>query len=96
MCSCPYNTKAAVLVTIEQNVRQIVVHDKFQKIIAGRGMRPAILVTMLHAEAVTLCTLLESAVVIGVPSAAILYTIFVIVVMYHLMQQCGCDLLYRA
>ena len=95
MCACPYNTKAAVLVAVEQDIRQAIVHNKHQQAIAGCGMRPAVFIAVRHTKAMAFGALLEAAVVVGVPSAAILYAIFIVVVMHHLVKQRSCHFFDR-
>ena len=50
-------------------------------------MTPSVFVAVLYDEAVRLCRCLESAVVVGVASAAILYALLVVEVMHHFVKQ---------
>lgn len=82
---------AAVFVAVDENVGQIVVQAELQQMVAGACDRPAVFVMMFHKETMCDGAVPESSVVVCPSSAAILNAINVIVVMYHLMQQCGAD-----
>jgi hypothetical protein len=64
--------EAAELVPIEKNVGQVVLQNDFQKVIAGSGDCPTILVVVIHDQTVSLGGIPELAVVVGVASGAIL------------------------
>ena len=50
-------------------------------------MAPSVFVAVLHRQAVGLCCLFESPVVVCVPPAAILYAVFIVEVVYHFVKQ---------
>ena len=85
--------EAAVLVAIQQNVGQVVLQNHFQKLVAGSGVRPSVLFGVGDNQATGFGCIPELAVVVGVAPAAILNPVDMVVVVYHLMQQSGGDLL---
>ena len=56
-------------------------------------MRPTIFVTVVNDQASAFGGLLESSVVVGVTSAAVLHPLLIVEVMHHFMQQGGSNLL---
>ena len=73
------------LVACDENVRQLVLQDELNEVIARRGQRPAVFLVMLHDKTVALCNFLEAFIVVGVASARVLDAIDVTVVMNHFM-----------
>ena len=76
---------AIKLVACDKNVHQLILQDKFDKVVARRGQRPAVFLVMLHDKAVTLGNLFEALVVVGVSSAGVLDSVDMTVVMAHLV-----------
>ena len=88
--------EAAVLVAVQQDVGQVVLQNHFQKLVAGSGVRPSVLLGVGDNQATGFGGIPELAVVVGVAPAAILNPVDMVVVVNHLMQQrCG-DLLNGA
>ena len=84
-CPCPRNAEARKLVPAYQNIRQPVFKNEVKEQIRGGRMRPPVFVTVRNRQAVGLCRLLESLVVVGIPTATVLYAILIVEVMHHLM-----------
>ena len=95
MCSCSRDGNTVELVARNKNVRQVILQDELNEVIARRGQRPAVFLVMLHDKAVTLGNLFEALVMVGVASAGILDSVDVAVVMDHLMQKRGADVFNR-
>lgn len=93
MCSCSRDGNTVELVARNENVRQVILQDELNEVIARRGQRPAVFLVMLHDKAVTLGNLFEALVMVGVASAGILDSVDMAVVMDHLMQKRGADIL---
>lgn len=91
MCAGACDSVAAVLVAVNENVTQIVVHAELQETITGACDCPSILFVVIHDQSVILGTVSESTVVVGSTTGTVLDTQNVIVVVHHLMQQCSAD-----
>ena len=76
-----------------EDIRQAGFQDEVQQIVSRGGECPAILGVMRHDQAVCLCNLLESLVVVGVVPGGVLDVVQIAVEMYHLMEQRGGDFL---
>ena len=84
------------LVTVYQNVAQIVIQTELQEAVAGTGDCPTVFIVVIDNQASHLGCCLEFAVVVGVAAAAILDALNVVVIVNHLMQQRGGHLFDRA
>ena len=89
----PGRGKLGVFIAGNQDICKPGFQDKVQQIIGRGGKCPAILGVMLHDQAVCLCNLLESLVVVGVVPGGVLDVVQIAVEMYHLMEQRGGDFL---
>ena len=87
MSASSTNLKTAELVSVNQNVAQIMFQNHFQKVITGSGDRPAILVMVINNQTMSQSCISELAIVVGVASAAILNTLHIIVVVNHLVKE---------
>lgn len=92
MSACSRDLETAELIPIEKNVGQVVFQNHFQKLVAGFGDCPAVLLVMVNNQTMGFRCRLELAVVIGVASAAILNPVNVVPVVNHLMQKGGGNL----
>lgn len=90
--ACSRDLETAELVPIQKNVGQVVFQNHFQKLVAGFGDRPAVLVMVIDNQTVGFGCRLELAVVVGVASAAILNAVNVVPVVNHFMQKGGGNL----
>ena len=81
--------KPAVFVPVNQNVGQAVFKDESKERVTGGSMRPSVFVAVLHVQPVGLCRRFEFLIMVGVSPATILYAVFVVEIVYHLMEQ-GC------
>ena len=79
--------KYSSFVPIDENVGQVVVQNELQKLVCGSGMRPTVLRTVGQEQSARLRRALESLIMIGIASGAILDPVDVIIVMHHFMQQ---------
>ena len=91
--SCSSNLETTELIAIQENVCQVILQNHFEKLVAGAGDRPSILVMVIHNQAMGFGCVPELSVVVGVASAAILDPIHMVVIVNHFMQQCGGDFL---
>ena len=85
MRSRSHDGNTVELVARNENVRQVILQDELNEVIARRGQRPAVFLVMLHDKAVTLGNLFEALVMVGVASACVFNAVDVTVVMDHLM-----------
>ena len=86
MCACSGNPVAVELISVYQNVAQIVVQTELQEAVTGRGMRPTVFVAVAHAQAARLGGFLKTAVMVCIAPAAILNAVLIVEVMHHLMK----------
>ena len=92
MSSCACNLKAAELVSVYEDIGKSIFDYKVQKGLRGFGVRPAVFVAVGNAETMTFGASLEFFVVIGVSSAAVLNSVFIVVIMNHFVKKSGGDL----
>ena len=92
-CAAHRDSDAVVFVPVDENVGQVVVQTELKQAIAGRGDRPAVFVMVIHNQAVGLCAVTETTVMVSAASGAILDPVHIAVVMHHFMKQGGCDFL---
>ena len=81
--------EASTVVSVYQNVSEIVFDDKVKKFFRWRSVRPAILFTVCDVQASVFCGLFESLVVICVAATAILNAVNVVVIVNHFVKQSG-------
>ena len=93
MCAGSCDSVAAVFIAVDQDVTQVVVQAELQEAVAGACDRPSVFLVVFYDQAVILCAVTESAVVVCASSGAVLDSQEVIMVVHHLMQQCGTDFL---
>ena len=79
--------KYSSFVSIDENVGQVVVQNELQKLVCGGGMWPTVFGIVGQEQSARLRRALESLIMIGIASGAILDPVDVIVVMHHFMQQ---------
>ena len=91
MCACSWGSEAAVFIAVDEDVTQIIVQTELQETIARACDGPTVLFMMLHDQAMIFGAVTKSAIVVGASTGAVLNTQNVIMIMYHLMQQCGTD-----
>lgn len=91
MCAGSSDSKTAVFIPVDENVTQIVVQAELQETVAGACNGPSVLVVVAHDQAMILCAIPESAVVVGTSTGTVLDAQNVIMVVHHLMEQCGTD-----
>ena len=96
MCAGACNSVAAVLVAVDENVAQIVVQTELQETVAGACDGETVLGVMIHNQTMGFCTVPEFAVVVGTSAGTVLNAQNIIMVVHHLMQQCGTDFLNGA
>ena len=96
MCTGACNLKAGELIAVNQNVGQFIVQAELQESITGGSMTPAVFIRMGNNQTTLFCCCFESFVVVGIAPAAILNPVDIIMVVYHLMQQCGGNFFNRA
>ena len=72
MCAGARDSVAAVFITIDKNVAQIVVQAELQQTVAGACDGPAVFLVVIHDQTVIFCAVPESAVVVSAPTGAIL------------------------
>ena len=87
MCSRSRDGDPAILIPIDQNVRQAVFYDEFKEFFRWGSVRPSVFFAVFDIQTVKLGGFLEALVVVGVASAAILDSVFIVPMMAHLMQQ---------
>ena len=92
MCAGACDSVAAVLVAVNENVTQIVVHAELQETITGACDCPSILFVMIYDQTMSHSAVPESAVVVSTATGAVLDAQNIIMVVHHLMQQCGTNL----
>ena len=89
VCSRSRDGDPAILIPIDQNIRQAVFHNEFKELFRWGSVRPSVFFAVFYVQAVKLGGRLKVLVVIGVASAAILDSVFIVPIMAHLMQQRG-------
>ena len=80
---------AVELIPVYQNVGQVIVQTELEQPVTGACNCPAILRMVRYVQAVSLGTIPEASVVVCIATAAILYTVDVVVIVYHFMQKRG-------
>lgn len=93
MRSRSHDGNTVELVARNKNVRQVILQDELNEVIARRGQRPAILLVMAYYQTVALRNLLEALIVVGIASAGVLDSVDMTVVMAHLVQERSADVL---
>ena len=93
MCAGSCDSVAAVFVAVDQDVTQVIVQAELQETVTGACDGPSIFLVVFYDQAVILCAVSESAIVVCASSGAVLDSQEVIMVVHHLMQQCGTDFL---
>ena len=96
MSASASDLKAAELIPIDKDVAQLVLQNELQEFVARTGDRPTILVMVIDNQAMGEGCVPELAVVVGVTPGTVLNTIYIIVVVNHLMQEGGCDFFDRS
>ena len=92
MCTRACDSVAPIFVAVDENVTQIVIQAELQETVTGTCDGETILGVMIHDQTMSFCAVTEFAVMVSSSSTAILDPQNVIVVVHHLMQQCGADL----
>ena len=92
MCASSGDAITEELVSVDQNVAQVIVQTKLQKAVTGTCDRPTVFVVMIDNQASRLSCVPKLAVVVGITAAAILDALHMVVVVNHFMQQCGGNL----
>ena len=95
MCAGSCDSVAAVLVAVDENVTQIVVQAELQQTVTGACDGPSVVVMVIYDQTMSFCAIPESAVMVSSSTGTVLDAQNVIVVVHHLMQQCGTDILNR-
>ena len=93
MCAGSCDSVAAVFIAVDQDVTQVIVQAELQETVTGACDGPSIFLVVFYDQAVILCAVSKSAVVVCASSGAVLDAQEVIMVVHHLMQQCGTDFL---
>ena len=83
---------AAVFVAVYENVTQVIVQAELQKTVTGACDCETVLGVMIHNQTMCFCAVTETAIVVSTSTGTVLDSQNVIVVVHHLMQQCGADL----
>ena len=96
MSACASDLETAELVPIDQNVSQIVLQNELQKFVTRRSDCPAILLMVIHNQAMGMSGVPELPIVVGIASAAVLNTLHIVVVVNHLVKKGGCHFLNGA
>ena len=91
MCAGSCDSVAAVFIAVDQDVTQVIIQAELQETVAEGCDRPSVFLVVVYDQAVILCAVTESAVVVCASSGAVLDSQEVIMVVHHLMQQCGTD-----
>ena len=91
MCAGSCDSVGAVFVAVYENVTQIVVQAKLQETVTGTCYGETVLGVVIHNQTMGFCAVSESAVVVSTSTGTVLNAHNIIVVVYHLMQQCSTD-----
>lgn len=91
MCAGPCDSEAAVLVAVDENITQVIVQAELQEAVTGACDGPSILFVMIYDQTMSHSAVPESAVMVGASTGTVLDTLNVIMIVHHLMQQCGTD-----
>ena len=94
--ACTGHGNAVELVAGDEDVRESVLQHEVQQGLRGAGDGPAVLLAVLHREPVALRSLLEAAVVVGPAPAGVFDAVEVAVIVAHLVEQGGADVLNGA
>lgn len=89
MCACSCDPVTPKLVTVNQDVAQIIVQTELKQTVAGACNRPAVGGMVINIQAMGNRTIPETPVVVGVTTAAILYAVDVVVIVHHFVQKGG-------
>ena len=92
MCAGSCDSVATVLVAIDKDVTQVIVQAELKQSVAGMCDGPSVLVMMIYDQSMILGAVTESAVVVSPATGTVLDAQNVIMVVHHLMQQCGTNL----
>ena len=89
MCTCSSDPVAAVLIAVNQNVAKVIVQTELKQAVTGACDCPAVSGVVVNIQTMRHCTIPETPVVVCIATAAILYAIDVVIIVYHFMQQGG-------
>ena len=92
MCTGTSDSESEGFIPVDQNVSQVIVQAELQKTVTGACDCPSVLVMMIYDQAMGMGTVTESAVVVRAATGAVLDSQNIIVVVHHLVKQCGADL----
>ena len=92
MCAGSGDPETAALVAIDEYVTQVIVQAELQKTVTGACNCPSILFVMIYDQTMSHNAVPESAVVVSTATGAVLDAQNIIMVVHHLMQQCGTNL----
>ena len=92
MCAGTGDAIDEELVSVDQDVAQVIVQTELQKAVTGTCDCPTVFVVMIDNQASRLSRVPKLAVVVGITAAAILDTLHMVVVVNHFMQQRGGNL----
>ena len=70
MSASSTNLKTSKLISVNQNVGQVVFQNELQKLVAGAGDCPAILLMVINNQTMGFRSIPELAVMVGIASAA--------------------------
>ena len=86
MSSCATHLEATELITIDKNIGEVIFQYEVQKQIRRRGVAPSIFIRVFYEKPTEFGFLLKLSVVVGVASATILYSSFIVIVMNHFVK----------
>ena len=92
MCTGSGDSEFTILIAIDEYVTQVIVQAELKQTVTGVCDSPSVLVMMIYDQAMGMGTVAESAVVVSTATGAVLDSQNVIMVVHHLMQQCGTNL----
>lgn len=96
VCAGLAGVEAHAVVAVDEDIRQTVFNHKIEQFFSGGGMRPSIFIAVCDGQSVVFCGLLESFVVVGVATATILNSAFVIEKVNHFVKHGRTDILNRS
>lgn len=91
MCTRAWDSVAPIFVAVDQNVAKIIIQAELQKTVTGACDCETVLGVMIHNQTMCFCAVTETAIVVSTSTGTVLDSQNIIVVVHHLMQQCGAD-----
>ena len=84
------NSEIGLLVSVYQNIGEVVFKNKFKKLVTRLGVRPSVFVAMSYDKSALFGGFSEPSVVVSVTATAILNAVYVVEIVNHFVKK-RCD-----